>query len=238
MAAVIFRHIPPCDPALIEAAGTIGVSDLHEALGIVAGRMALMEPRIGALNRGLRIAGQAVTAFLYPGDALLGHCAIALLQPGQVLVSANGNCGPSTMFAELVARAALRNGARGAVVDGSIRDTDALTAMRFPVWSSGISSAHTEKRGPGAVNVPIVCGGVYVEPGDVIVADGDGVISIPLARLAATIEAARERAAREAKIRAAIDAGESLFELMRLGEQIAAAGIEERDEAWSPGALW
>ena len=229
----VYRRIPECDPALVAEAGKYSVADLHEAMDVMAGRMALFSPQIRPLNPDLRVSGQAVTAFVYPGDGLLGHKAVQLIKPGQVLVVSNGGAGPQTMFAELVGLAALKAGAVGAVVEGCVRDTEALRRMRFPVWSSGVHSNHTNKGGPGCVNVPVVCGGVRVDPGDIIVADDDGVICIPPAQIKPVLEKARARAEREVRIRAAIEAGEVLFDILKLQAALDDAGVEEIDGVWS-----
>lgn len=230
---VIYTRIPSCDPALVEEAGRYGVADLHEALDLVTGRMALMSPAIRPLNAGLRVSGQAVTVYSYPGDGLFMHKAVQLVRPGQILVLANSGNTPSTMFAELVALAALKNGAAGVIADGSIRDTDALQELNFPVWSASVHAGHVEKRGPGAVNVPIVCGGVLVNPGDVIVADNDGVICIPRAELDATVAGARDRAAREVAIRKRIDKGETLFDILDMQSNIEKTGAVQHDRTWN-----
>ncbi|HWK68311.1 MAG TPA: 4-carboxy-4-hydroxy-2-oxoadipate aldolase/oxaloacetate decarboxylase [Rhizobiaceae bacterium] len=232
-ANVIYTRIPSCDQALVEEAGKFGVADLHEALDLVTGRMALMHHAIRPLNGGLRISGQAVTAFNYPADGLFLHKAVQLVKPGQILVIANSGNAPSTMFAELVALAALKNGAVGVIADGSIRDTDALREMKFPIWSASIHAGHVEKRGPGAVNIPVVCGGALVEPGDIIVADHDGVICIPRSRLEATVAGARERAAREVVIRERIDNGETLFDILDLQTSVDRAGAVQHDSTWN-----
>ena len=232
MTAQIFRRIPECDPQLVAEAAKIAVADLHESMDVIPGRMALFSPAIRPVNPGLRIAGQAVTAYTFPGDGLFGHKAIQLVRPGQVLVFANGGCGPVTMFAELVALAARQNGAAGAVAEGSVRDVEALREMRFPVWASGVYPGHTNKVGPGAVNVPIVCGGVLVEPGDIIVADDDGVICIPPTLMPQVLARAKARAEREVKIRAAIAEGKTLFDLLGLDQAIKATGAQEHDGAW------
>lgn len=228
----VYTRIPTCDPALVEAARQFSVADLHESMDSIAGRQALFDGSLRPLNTGLRIAGQAVTAYTMPGDGLLGHKAISLLSPGNVLVCANGGGGPQAMFAELVSLAAAQRGAAGAIVDGCVRDVEALRASNFPVWSRGVYPGRTGKAGPGAVNVPIVCAGVRVEPGDVIVADDDGVICIPPAELPAILERARARGEREAKIRAAIADGKTLFDLIGLQPAVDAAGIEEIDGTW------
>jgi 4-hydroxy-4-methyl-2-oxoglutarate aldolase len=227
----VHLHIPAVDADALAAVAECSVADLHEALGAVHGldtaRAALLDPTIRPLVAGHRVAGQAVTVRNSPADGLYGHRAIRLLQPGQVLVSSNGGHGAAAMFAELTALQARANGALGAVVDGPVRDSDALRDMGFPVWHRGTYAGHTDKNGPGAVNVPIVCGGVLVEPGDVVVADGDGVVSIPRALLPETVAAARARVEREHGIRAAIARGEQLYDLM--GLQVA----DELDREWT-----
>jgi 4-hydroxy-4-methyl-2-oxoglutarate aldolase len=232
-ANVVYSRIPGCDPELVREAGEYGVADLHESLDLVGGRMALMSEKIRPLNDGLRISGQASTVYNYPGDGLFLHKAVQMAKPGQILVIANSGNSPSTMFAELVALAALRNGVAGVIADGSIRDTDALREMGFPVWSASVHPGHIEKRGPGAINVPIVCGGVLVNPGDVIVADGDGVISIPRADVARAVSGAKERAAREVTIRQRIEKGEVLFDILNLQASLDQAGVVERDATWN-----
>ncbi len=228
----VYRHIPQCDPLLVEAVGRFSVADLHESMDVMAGRMALFGPAIRPINPGLRAVGQAVTAFLFPGDGLLGHKAVQLIKPGQILVVANGGAGPQTMFAELVALAAEAAGARGAVVEGHVRDVEALRTMQFPVWASGVYAGHTGKNGPGFVNVPIVCGGVRVEPGDIIVADDDGVICIPPALAHSVIAKAKARAEREVQIRAAVGGGKVLFDILNLQAALDNAGVEEVEGTW------
>jgi 4-hydroxy-4-methyl-2-oxoglutarate aldolase len=232
MSYKVYRRIPECDPALVEAAGKFSVADLHESMDVIPGRMALFDARIGPLTRGQRVSGQAFTAYTFPGDGLIGHRAIQLAGPGHVLVVANGGCGPMVMFAELVALAARRQGVRGAVVDGCIRDTDALAEMKFPVWSTGIYAGHLNKAGQGSINVPIVCCGVLVEPGDVIVADSDGVICIPLDQVAGVVEKAKTRAEREVRVRADLSGGRSLSEIFNIRSVLDAAGVEEFDCTW------
>ena len=232
MTSRVYRRIPTCDPALVEAAAKSAVADLHESMPEIQGRMALMNPEIRALNRGLRIAGQAVTAYNLPGDGLAGYKALQLAGPGQVLVYANGGHSPCAQFAELVSLAARKSGVAGVIADGPIRDSDALTESRFPVWARGTFCGHTSKRGPGEVNVPVVCGGALVEPGDIIVADGDGVICIPLQMVEGVLVKARERAAREERIRAAIEDGQSLAELIGVQAALDAADTTEIDSTW------
>jgi 4-hydroxy-4-methyl-2-oxoglutarate aldolase len=235
MPSTVYRRIPECDPTLVEQAGRFAVADLHESMDVITGRMALMDGSIRPLNPGLRIAGQAVTAYCFPGDGLLAHKAVSLVGPGQVLLFSNGGSGPQTMFAELIALAARAKGAVGAVVEGAVRDSEALREMRFPVWSRGIYPGHTGKSGPGAVNVPIVIGGVRVEPGDVVVADDDGVIAISPSLLPAVLEKARARAEREIKIRGAISQGKVLFDMLDLQTVLEASHTHEVDMTWKEG---
>lgn len=228
----VYRRIPVCDSGLLDEIGKSSVADLHEAMETVPGRMALLDPSIVPLNRGLRIVGQAVTAHTFPGDALAGHRALSLAGPRQILVMTTAGQVRSPMFAELVSLAALENGVAGVVVDGPIRDADALAESRFPVWHRGTYAGRTTKRGPGEVNAPVVCGGVLVEPGDVIVADGDGVLRIPLSDAEQVLAGAQKRAAREEQIRAEIAGGRALFDIIGLQEALDAAGMISVDGTW------
>ena len=234
--AVIYTRIPASDPELVAEARQHGMSDLHEALGPVVGRMGLMSPRMRPLNPGLRIAGPAVTAYNYPGDNLMIHKALHQLEPGQVLVFTNGGGTQGALWGEMAATYSQQKGVAGVIVDGGIRDTDALTEMRFPVWSTAISPCHPEKSAPGAVNVPIVCDGVIVNPGDIVVADGDGVLVIPRQDLRRAVEGARARAAKEAEMRRHLSAGVSPFELLKMQGALDAAGVEVRDSTWDERA--
>ncbi|HEY2481651.1 MAG TPA: 4-carboxy-4-hydroxy-2-oxoadipate aldolase/oxaloacetate decarboxylase [Caulobacteraceae bacterium] len=232
MASKIYRRIPECNPDLIEAAGKLSVVDLHESMDVIPGRMALFDARIRPLNHSQRLCGQAFTAYTFPGDGLIGHRAVQLAGPGHVLVFANGGCGPMVMFGEMVGLAARQQGIRGAVLEGCVRDTEALTEMQFPVWSTGVFAGHLNKVGQGSINVPIVCGGVHVQPGDVIVADSDGVICLPLNQVAEVLERAKARAAREMGTRADLNSGKPMAEIFNVRSALDAAGIEEFDCTW------
>jgi len=233
MSSIVYTKIPPCDPELVRQAAACGVADMHEALGAIVGRQALMSPRMRPLNPGLRIAGQAVIAFNFDGDNLMMHRALRLASAGQVLVTSNGGASRGAQWGEMATLNARCKGLAGVIVDGDVRDADAIMAMRFPVWSTAISPSHAEKRGPGAVNVPIVCAGALVEPGDVIVADGDGVIAVPLEHLARAVAGALQYGAREKIWRPQIEAGTDLYELARMQAAIDAAKVEERDFSWA-----
>jgi len=230
--SVIYNRIPESDPALIARAGAFGVADLHEALGPVAGRMCLMSPRMRPIAAGQRICGPAITAFNYPGDNLMIHAALNLATQGQVLVFTNGGSPNGALWGDVACGFAVKKKVAGAIVDGAVRDTDAIREMGFPVWSTAVSVEHPEKRGPGAVNVPVVVDGVLVEPGDIIAADADGALVIPRKLLAHAVEGAEKRAATEVVIRGRIAAGELPLDILGLRAVIENAGIEQRDATW------
>jgi 4-hydroxy-4-methyl-2-oxoglutarate aldolase len=232
MNPIICTRIPLPDPALVAEAAKYAIADLHESLGAVQGRMALMSARMRPLLDGRRISGAAVTSHNFPGDNLMIHVALNVAQRGQILVLANGGGTQGALWGDVACTFAAKKGIAGVIADGPVRDVEALRRMKFPVWSTSISPSHPEKRGPGSVNVPIVADGVLVEPGDVIVADDDGVLVIPQAHLARAVEGARARAAKEVAIRARIEAGESLFEILNMEAAVRAADIEQVDKTW------
>jgi len=229
---VIYNRIPTPDPDLVAEAAQYAIADLHEALGPVQGRMSLMGPRMRPLLQGKRISGPAVTAYNFPGDNLMIHVALKVAQEGQVLVLTNGGGTQGALWGDVACTFAVKKGIAGVVSDGAVRDVEALRGLDFPVWATAVSPGHPEKRGPGSVNVPIVVDGVLVEPGDVIVADDDGVLVIPRAYLRQAVEGARERANKEVAIRERIKAGEVLFDILKLDVALDAAGIEQHDTTW------
>lgn len=230
---VVYTKVPHTDPALVAAAAGFDVADLHEALGSVDGRAMLMSPLMRSLDPTLRIAGAAVTVFNYPGDNLMMHQALFLAEAGQVLVMTAGGGAIGAQWGELAGIEARTKGLAGLIVDGAVRDTQALIAMRFPVWSTAIHASHPEKRGPGAVNIPVVVDGVTVHPGDIVVADADGVLVIPPVHLRHALDGARRRQDKEADMKRRIVAGEHLHDLLDLGKAIAASGVEVRDTSWA-----
>ena len=231
-APVIYTKIPRSDPSLVGAAAEAGVADLHEALGSLSGMAQLMGPRMRPLDMRWRIAGPAVTVMTWPGDNLMMHKALDLAQAGQVIVITNGGGTRGALWGELAAVVAQYKGLAGIIADAPVRDTDALVAMGFPVWSTSIHASHGEKRGPGAVNVPIVIEGVAINPGDIIVADADGVLSVPRHALADAVKGAQLRRAKEAAIREKLKTGGSLLELLGLDKVVVATGIPVRDMSW------
>lgn len=232
MKSVIYNQIPRPDPALLARAAEFGVADLHGALGLVAGRMSLMSPNMNPIAPGQKLCGPAITAWNFPGDNLAIHIALDTAQAGDVLVFTNGGGHQGALWGDVACGFAKKKGVAGAVVHGACRDTDAIRDMGFPVWSTHISVEQPEKRGPAAVNVPIVADGVLVEPGDIVAADADGVVVIPRALLAKTVEGAEARAANEVRIRARIAAGELPLDILGIRAVIENLGIERKDCSW------
>jgi 4-hydroxy-4-methyl-2-oxoglutarate aldolase len=228
----VYLKLPRPRPDLVARASRIAVSDLYEALPADVRDGALMHQRIRPLLSGIRVAGPAVTARCAPHDNLMMHKALLLAERGDVLVVDGGE--PSgAQWGYLAAVYANRKGLAGVVVEGCIRDADALVAHRSPVWFRDISPAHPTKQGPGAVNIPVRCGGVLVYPGDLVCADGDGVVVVPQRLLEATILVAEARADHEAAAVKAIDAGQSLFELHDLARAFEASATRVIDAAWA-----
>ncbi len=232
---VIYRRIRRPDVALVARAASHPMSDLYEGLPPERRAVALMSPRMRPLVPGLRIAGPAVTALCAPGDNLMMHKALALARRGDVLVVAAGT--PSgAQWGMLAAAYAEHAGLAGVIVSGSVRDADNLVARRYPVWCTAVSPDHPDKRGAGSVNVPVVCDGVLVQPGDVVCADGDGVLAIRPEDLAVAVASAERRYSHEAEGLAAIAAGRTLFEVHDLQTALERCAIPEHDAAWEEKA--
>lgn len=229
---VIYKRIERPDAALIARAAACAMSDLYEALDVSRRDHALMRSTVRPLVHGVRIAGPAITAHCAPRDNLMMHRALALAETGDVLV-VQADAPSGAQWGMLAAVYAEHKKLAGVIVDGCIRDADDLRERRFPVWYTEISPAHPTKRGPGAVNVPVICGGVEVRPGDVICADGDGVLVVRAEELAAAVARAEEWAKREQHDITAIKAGRSLFDIHDLAQPLAASGANEVDGAWS-----
>jgi len=233
MKSIIYNKIPKCDQNLINRAKKCGVADLHEALGPITGQLSLMSPKMYPINLGNRIAGQAITAYNYSGDNLMMHCALRLATQGQVLVTSNGGTPHGAQWGEMATLNAQRKKLAGVIVDGNIRDSDAIRDLNFPIWSTWISPSHAEKRGPGAVNIPIICDGVLINPGDIIVADGDGVIVVPLGLLSKAVDDAEKYSDREREWRPKLTTSTDLYELAKINLAVEKAGVEEKDISWN-----
>lgn len=230
--SVIYNRIPRSDPGLIARAAKFGIADLHEGLGPVAGRMCLMSAAMSPIAPGQRVCGPAVTAWNYPGDNLAIHAALHTASAGDVLVLTNGGSTQGALWGDVACGFAKKKGLAGTVVHGATRDTDAIRELGYPVWATAVSVEHPEKRGPAAVNVPIVADGVLVEPGDIICGDADGVLVIPRALLAHAVENAEARAAKEVTFRQRIADGEVLFDILGMRQVVDDLGIEQKDCTW------
>lgn len=233
MTAIAYTKIPRIDPALLKRAAALTVADLHEGLGAIVGRQCLMQPQMRAMHAGRRICAQAITCYSYPGDNLMLHVAARLAEPGDVLVLSNGGTPHGAMWGDVMTYFCQHRGIAGAVIDGPARDTDRIAETGFAVYSTSISVSHPEKRGPGSVNVPIVVAGVTVHPGDVIIADTDGVMAVPPHLLEAGVANAEAREAKENDIRSRIEGGEMLYDIMGLSKDVAAAGVVEIAGTWA-----
>ncbi len=225
MTPTIVRTIPRADPGDISRLGAAGVATIHEAQG----RSGLLRPYMRPIYPAARAAGSAVTVLCGPGDNLMIHAAIAVVQPGDVLVVSTFSESTDGMFGELLAQSCIAHGVVGLVIDAGVRDTTELTALNFPVWSKAVSAQGTSKTIAGSVNVPIVCAGASISPGDVIVADADGVVVVPRDSAKAMVVATDQRLAKEERTRARLKGGELGLDIYGLRNVLTERGVVWRD---------
>lgn len=221
MKPVVVRNIKRADSNAIGTLGAVGVSTAHEALG----RSGLMKPYMRPIWTGAQIAGPAVTVLAQPGDNWMIHVAVEQCRPGDVLVVAPTSHSEAGYIGELIATALRAHGALGVVIDAGCRDVAELTRMGFPVWSACVSAYGTVKQTLGDVNVPVVCAGQLVNPGDVVVADDDGVVVVPRAGAAEVLEASRQREEKEALSRKRYEDGELSLDVSAMRDRLAAGGL-------------
>jgi 4-hydroxy-4-methyl-2-oxoglutarate aldolase len=226
MSHKIVRRIPRPDSQAVKLLGELGVATVHEAQG----RTGLMLPYMRPIYPSARVSAPAVTVSCHPGDNLMIHAAVEVCKPGDILVVVTHSESTDGMFGELLATSCEAHGVVGLIIDAGVRDTTELTEMKFPVWAKAISAQGTVKASPGSVNVPVVCAGALVNPGDVIVGDADGVVVVPRATAEDVAKAGDLRRSKEEKTRDRLAKGELGVEFYGLRAKLRELGVEYVEE--------